>query len=217
MNDLRETMRARWNAKGYQYEHASAHGTKNPAEKKRWRNIAARLGPGPLDVLDVGTGTGFVALILAELGHRTTGVDWSVTMLDQARLKARDAGLEITFVEGDIELLPFAAASFDAVMARHVLWTLAEPERAIAEWYRVLRPGGRALADFSPRRPGEKGHHYPPEIEERLPLNRDVSPDEVAALFVNAGFAGVDVQILPRDPGSDRVTYLISGFRPRGV
>ncbi|MEW6448701.1 MAG: methyltransferase domain-containing protein [Bacillota bacterium] len=217
MNDLRETMRARWNARGRHYDHADAHGTKSPSEKERWRNILARLGPGPLDVLDIGTGTGFVALILAELGHRATGVDWSVTMLDQARVKAREAGLKITFVEGEIEALPFAAASFDAVAARHVLWTLAEPERAIAEWYRVLRPGGRALADFSPRRPGEKGHHYPPEIEERLPLNRDVRPEEVAALFVNAGFAGVDVEPLPRDPGSDRVTYLISGFRPREV
>lgn len=217
MNDLREAMRARWNAKGHTYEHAGAHGTKSPAERERWRRILERLGTGSLDVLDVGTGTGFVALILAELGHRTTGVDWSLTMLDQARVKAQEAGLEIAFLEGEVEAIPFAVASFDAVAARHVLWTLAEPQRAIAEWYRVLRPGGRALADFSPRQPGEKGHHYPPEIEERLPLNRDVGPEEVAALFVNAGFAGVDVEPFPHDPGNDRVTYLISGFRPREV
>lgn len=68
--------------------------------QERWRNILARLGPGSLEGLDIGTGTGFVALILAELGHRATGVDWSVTMLDQARAKARERGLEIAFVEG---------------------------------------------------------------------------------------------------------------------
>ncbi|TDA64042.1 MAG: class I SAM-dependent methyltransferase [Clostridia bacterium] len=102
-----------------------------------------------------------VALILAELGHRVTGIDWSVTMLDQAREKAQKAGLEITFVEGEIENLPFPDASFDLVVARHVLWTLVLPEQTLAEWHRVLRPNGRALVDYSPRRPGEIGHRCP--------------------------------------------------------
>ncbi|MBE0467174.1 MAG: class I SAM-dependent methyltransferase, partial [Candidatus Desulforudis sp.] len=156
-------MRARWNDKGRHYEDVEAHGTRSHAERGRWTGILRQLGPGPLDVLDVGTGTGFAALILAELGHRVTGIDWSAAMLDRAREKARDAGLEVALVEGETEALPFTDASFEALAARHVLWTLAEPEQALAEWFRVLKPGGRVFADFSPRRPGKAGHHYPPE------------------------------------------------------
>lgn len=216
MDDLRAVMRARWNARGHQYDDADAHGTKSPAEKARWRDIFKEIAPEPLDVLDVGTGTGFVALILAELGHRVTGIDWSATMLDQAREKAQNEGLDITFIEGEIENLPFPDASFDLVVARHVLWTLALPEQALAEWHRVLRPKGRALADFSPRRTEEIGHHYPVEVEEKLPLNRNIDPAEVAAFFTRAGFIGVRILTFVRDPGTDRATYLISGIKPGG-
>ncbi|MFZ5634071.1 MAG: class I SAM-dependent methyltransferase [Bacillota bacterium] len=211
--ELKQAMRERWNQKGGGYDDVGAHGTKTPEEKELWRQILGRLGPGRLSVLDVGTGTGFLAIMSAEMGHRVTGIDWSDTMLAQARAGAKEANLEVSFVEGDAEALPFGAGEFDAVVARHLLWTLTDPQRAISEWARVLKPGGRILADFSHRRPGAADHHYPPEIGEKLPLNRTIDPAKVAVLFTQAGFTGVQVETLPRTSDHSRATYLISGSR----
>ena len=217
MNELRMAMRVRWDTKGDRYDHAGAHGTRDPGEKARWVGFLQRLGNRPLDVLDVGTGTGFVALILAEMGHRVTGVDWSATMLAQAEAKARDAGLKITLRQGDAEVLPFPDGCFDAVVARHLLWTLAEPRQVLVEWYRVLKPEGRVLADFSRRRKGATGHHYPVEVEERLPLNRDVDPVEVASLFEVVGFADLRVETSSTLHDGQTTTCLLSGQKSSEV
>lgn len=214
--ELKQAMRERWNQKGGGYDNVGAHGTKNPVEKKLWQQILGRLGPGRLSVLDVGTGTGFLAIMLAEMGHRVTGLDWSDKMLAQARAKAEEAKLAVSFVEGDAEALPFGAGEFDAVVARHLLWTLTDPQRALSEWARVLKPGGMILADFSHRHHGVADHHYPPEIGEKLPLNRDIDPAEVAALFTPAGFTGVQVETLPLTSAQSQATYLISGSKTGG-
>ena len=102
-------------------------------------------GAAPLDALDVGCGTGFLALQLAGLGHRAVGVDGAEAMLTVARAKASQAGLAIDFRLADAAELPFAPASFDLVIERHVLWTLPDPAAALADWARVLRPGGRLI------------------------------------------------------------------------
>jgi len=87
--------------------------------------------------LDVGTGTGFLFLILDEMGLNVTGVDLSAGMLSFAKEaclnRKRDLGLCI----GDAESLPFQSSSFDLVTSRHLLWTLPEPARAIAEKERL--------------------------------------------------------------------------------
>jgi ubiquinone/menaquinone biosynthesis C-methylase UbiE len=108
----------------------------------RLRNV---LGDTALKVLDVGTGPGVMAFFMAELGHHVTAIDLSPGMLDQAQANARWLGLDVTFRLGDAENLPFADGSFDAVVNRIVLWNLPSPERAIQEWTRVLRPGGRIV------------------------------------------------------------------------
>lgn len=209
--ELKKVMRTRWDKKGVAYDDAFAHGTKSPEERECWRKILERLGPGGLSVLDVGTGTGFVALLLAEIGHQVTGIDWSKTMLDQASKKSQQENLSISFVEGETERLPFKTGSFDALVARHVLWTLTEPQQALAEWYRVLKQGGKVMADYSQRNPGTAGHHYPAEIEEKLPLNKNVDPEEIAALFTGAGFIDVQVEVLDSTSKHNKITFLISG------
>ena len=94
-------------------------------------------------MLDAGCGTGILSLELAGRGHRVTGIDYAPEMLALAKEKANAAGAAIRFEHADAEALPFAPASFDLVITRHVLWTLPHPEAAIIEWTRVLRPGGR--------------------------------------------------------------------------
>jgi ubiquinone/menaquinone biosynthesis C-methylase UbiE len=98
-----------------------------------------------IEALDIGCGTGFLSLELASRGHRVSGVDFAPSMIAQARKKAAERQAAIRYEEADAEQLPFTAASFDIAVSRHLLWTLPNPEQAIDEWIRVLRPGGRLI------------------------------------------------------------------------
>ncbi len=100
---------------------------------------AAGVGRGTA-VLDVATGPGYVAAAAADRGAGATGVDFAENMVKLAR--SRLPGIE--FRAGDAERLPFAGASFDAVVGSFVLHHLGAPELAVAEAARVLKPGGRA-------------------------------------------------------------------------
>lgn len=191
MDRLREEMRAQWNACGWQYDDFPGHGIYDKRERVGWAELFAQCANNDR-VLDIGTGTGFVAFIAAERGLRVTGVDWSHTMLANARYKASKSNLNVEFVQSDAEELPFGRNSFDVMTLRRVLWTLAEPKKAFREWRRVLKPGGRVFADYHPRQmDGYIGHHYNREIDRNLPLNRFIPPDEIVAMFRSAGFKHV--------------------------
>ncbi len=101
------------------------------------------LPPEPGDVLDLGCGTGSLSLLASEQGHRVTGVDLSPAMLDRARAKL--AGREAVFRVGDAAAPPVGGQLFDAVLVRHVLWTLPEPDRVLRHWRGLLRPEGRLV------------------------------------------------------------------------
>src|SRR3970282_2266474 len=91
----------------------------------------------PATVLDVGAGTGALELLAAELGHDVTALDLSRGMLARAQDKAKERGLEdrLTFVVGSATEPP--EGPFDAVMERHVLWTLPDPVFALQRWRQV--------------------------------------------------------------------------------
>jgi ubiquinone/menaquinone biosynthesis C-methylase UbiE len=74
-----------------------------------------------------------------------TGIDFAAAMLNEARRKTALTNVSVWFEQGDAENLPFTACVFDLVICRHVLWTLPHPEAAVAEWVRVIRPGGRLV------------------------------------------------------------------------
>lgn len=98
-----------------------------------------------ISVLDIGTGPGFFAIILAEQGYRVTAVDYTASMLEKARENAGAWERSIHFRQMNAEELSFADGSFDVVVSRNLTWNLYHPERAYAEWTRVLRPGGLLL------------------------------------------------------------------------
>ena len=112
------------------------------------RKISAHLPgkrPEEIRVLDVGTGPGFFAILLAELGYQVTAVDYTASMLDEARHNAGTLARQICFRQMNAEELSFEAASFDVLVTRNVTWNLHEPEKAYAQWTRVLKPGGVLL------------------------------------------------------------------------
>lgn len=102
-------------------------------------------------VLDVGCGTGVVALTAARLGSQVVGSDLTPALLERAREHSQLARLEIEWKEADAEALPFADASFDAVVSQFGHMFAPRAEVALAEMLRVLRPGGTlAFATWPP-------------------------------------------------------------------
>ena len=107
--------------------------------------ISARFhgkAPEAIHVLEVGTGPGFFAILLAEAGYRVTAIDLTPSMLAQARCNAGELCERIEFMEMNAEALDFPSERFDVILSRNVTWNLPEPELAYAEWTRVLKPGG---------------------------------------------------------------------------
>lgn len=137
-----------WDASAATYDATAGHGRLSPPERKAWMQLLGRLiDPArPRQVLDVGTGTGFLALLLAELGHAVTAVDPSERMLQRATAKAAAAGLTIDLRHGDADDPGLPDGGVDVVVCRHVLWLLEAPERTLRRWARILRPGGQVIA-----------------------------------------------------------------------
>ena len=101
--------------------------------------------PDQIHVLEVGTGPGFFAILLAEAGYRVTAIDLTPYMLDEARHNAGQLCGRIDFLEMNAQDLEFDDEFFDVILSRNVTWNLPEPEQAYAEWVRVLKPGGMLM------------------------------------------------------------------------
>ncbi len=112
----------------------------------------AGLRPG-MRVLDVASGTGDLARAFAprvEPGGLVVATDINGPMLEEGRARLLDAGVCVPALQCDAEQLPFADASFDRVSVAFGLRNMTHKERALAEFRRVLRPGGRLLVlEFS--------------------------------------------------------------------
>lgn len=98
-----------------------------------------------LKVLDIGTGPGFYAIILAKRGFDVTAVDYSEGMLREAKSNAGELAEKIRFMRMDAHELDFPDDSFDVIVTRNLTWNLSDPEKAYRDWKRVLRPGGVLL------------------------------------------------------------------------
>ena len=113
------------------------------ADGSAWRNIFKKnLPKGKLKILDVGTGAGFFAMILAEMGHKVIGVDMSAKMLGEAEKNIRELKLSAEFKRMNAQELNFADETFDVVVTRNLTWTLPDVKAAYREWHRVLKSGG---------------------------------------------------------------------------
>ena len=120
--------------------------TPSAARLVKFANVRAKQ-----NVLDVGCGTGVVAITAARIGAHVHGVDLTPELLERARENARVANVEIDFREGDAEALRFDDATFDMVLSQFGHMFAPRPDIAIAEMLRVLKPGGTiAFATWPP-------------------------------------------------------------------
>jgi SAM-dependent methyltransferase len=145
------------------------------------------------DLLDIATGTGNLAIPAAELGARVTGLDLTPKLLEVARARASEAGVEVSFIEGDAEALPFADASFDRVTSCFGVIFAPRHDQAAGELVRVARPGGTvAFTAWTPegmngemfRRIGSYMPPPPPEIGSPLQWGKE---DHVRSLLADSG------------------------------
>ena len=149
MNNLKNEIHDYWTnrARGY-----SEYNQQEMADARRtmWRDkLLSLLGnqfpekePKEIKILDVGTGPGFFAILLAEAGYQVTAVDYTEEMLKEAQSNAGGLAGCIVWKTGDAQALDVESNSFDAVVTRNVTWNLPRPDLAYKEWLRVLKPEG---------------------------------------------------------------------------
>ncbi|MEV6829308.1 class I SAM-dependent methyltransferase [Amycolatopsis sp. NPDC051102] len=133
-----------WDAEAASFDDQPDHGLKDPAVRAAWSDLLLPLlPPAPAAVVDLGCGTGSLAVLLARAGYVVHGVDLSRGMLAVAAEKA--AGFDVELREGDAADPPCAPGAYDVVLARHVLWALPDPAAAVGTWVSLLKPDGRLV------------------------------------------------------------------------
>ena len=144
MDKLKNKIEKYWNWRSSSY---ALDIEKSPETEEAWDKTIKTLANSGSNqyALDVGTGPGQLAFYLAGAGFNVTGVDLSSQMIASAQKKAEEMKLNIDFRTGDAEKLDFADNQFDVIVSRNLIWTLPNPDRALKEWYRVLKPGGRII------------------------------------------------------------------------
>ena len=96
-------------------------------------------------ILDMGTGSGAVAIGLSKKGYDVVGIDRAHAMVRMAKLTAEEMGVKVDFKEMDAECTEFEDSSFDAVVLRDVLWNSFSPEKILIEAKRLLKDGGSLI------------------------------------------------------------------------
>ncbi len=197
-------IRAFWDEDAAVYDASPSHYPRRPQEQAAWAAALRWLLPAPpAAVLDVGAGTGFLSLLLAGQGYDVTAVDLSQGMLSRLRTKAEERGLAIRAIEADALTPP--PGDFDAVVERHLLWTLPDPGAALAAWHQVaprgrlvlvegtwgaadaaglqrVRTQARRLVDrVRPPQPDHHGH-YSDRVQRALPHGHGLSTADAVAL-----------------------------------
>ncbi|MBB4909180.1 class I SAM-dependent methyltransferase [Actinophytocola algeriensis] len=210
-----------WTGRADSYDAHQVRQIGNPEIRQGWTDVWRRVLPAPpARVLDVGTGTGHVSLLLAGLGYDVTGIDLAEGMLAKAKEKAAELPDPPDLRLGDAVAPDFPAASFDVVTSRYVLWTLRTPLTAARNWRGLLAPGGLLAAVDSTWFPNgiqgtSMGELYDQDVRSLLPLAEATGIGASADIVRAAGFADVTVTPLPEILDLDRRHGVADGHEVR--
>ncbi len=143
---MSDAARTYWDLQAATFDNEPDHGLLQPEIRAAWRTLLLEhLPTAPADVVDLGCGTGTLAVLLAQEGYRVRGLDVAGAMVAAAHEKASLAHVPATFQQGDATAPPYEPGSCDVVLCRHVLWALPDPSAALRNWVGLLRPGGRLV------------------------------------------------------------------------
>ncbi|MDF1601985.1 class I SAM-dependent methyltransferase [Nocardioides sp. YIM 152315] len=224
---LQDTINDYWTDRAPSYDAYQQRPERRDLDVEAWGRVwSGALPAAPADVLDVGTGSGHVACLLAALGHRVTGIDLADGMLEIARAHAATMTGPPRILAGDAVAPDFPQASYDAVVGRYVMWTLRDPAAAVANWVRLLRPSGVVAMVDSTWFTDGLGSLYGDRPDAALPLADAQSIDATADVLRRAGL--LDVTVTPLEevfeldrshgvaPGHDvQLQFLVTGRRGR--
>ncbi|NHC44264.1 class I SAM-dependent methyltransferase [Motilibacter aurantiacus] len=230
---VQDNLNAYWSGRSVPYDAYQLRPERYEADRKAWAEaFCAALPAAPADVLDLGTGSGYVSTLLAELGHRVVGTDLAEGMVEVARAHAGRMASPPRIELGDAVAPAYPDESFDAITNRYVMWTLREPMTALANWKRVLRPGGvLAVVDATWFPDGlDEGTPeftllYDETVAAALRLATSRSIEDTALLVKQAGFEDVTVTPLEAIYALDsahgvadhhelQMQYLVRAVRP---
>jgi ArsR family transcriptional regulator len=173
-----------------------------------WSRALGLLLPA-LDVADIGCGEGYLTIETARWARHVTAVDRSAAVLARSKaMAARRRVTNITWKRGELERVPLAAASVDVVLLSQALHHARDPQAALAEAHRIVRPAGRLLvldlrthAETWVR--GKLGDRW-----------MGFSEDGLRTLIAGAGFDDVVVRTGARTPGDPFVVLVAAGTKP---
>lgn len=207
--DIKTAVSHYWSGRAAEFDLGPSHGVLNDTQHQAWLALLREVaGPPPLHVLDVGCGTGFLALRMAELGHMAVGIDLADEMLAAAQRKGTSSGLPVTFRRGDAEAPPQDGAPYDVILERHVIWTLPQPREALRAWQALLKPGGLLVLIEGIFAMAQNTIYQ--HLESHLPLFGGRPGEELAALLAQEGFVDTAVR-----PLMDAALWVEAPTRPR--
>jgi SAM-dependent methyltransferase len=138
--------RAFWDREASLFDDAPDHGLRDALVRRAWHRLLARyITTGPLRIVDVGCGTGSIAVLLAAAGHHVVGIDLSMQMLIRAKAKATAANVTVGLAMADAAQPALRARAFDVVISRHVLWATPDVDETLRCWAELVGPAGALI------------------------------------------------------------------------
>lgn len=139
-------LRQYWDSAAPSFDDEPDHGLQDSQVLQAWVELLKKWLPANnAAILDLGCGTGSLSVVMAGLGHDVIGVDISPAMIAKAKAKAAAFGYSIEFHVMNAAAPQFPPKSFDAIVCRHLLWTLPEPTTVLSRWVSLLKPESRLV------------------------------------------------------------------------